>query len=360
MIETNRVGFRKQLTGPYPHSNRLKPCMLVFFACCLLWPLSGTFVILTATASAADSPQVSETATSVRYSLPEDVLRRPFSFAGEIVPFQRSDVRYRVGSEINFLLLDARSVLIEWLIRRDVPVQLIQQILEKEGVPPEFVFFYPVLAGLTRNDQKVSGAGIWHISKPCDKADGLEMQEDSWHDDRMDIELATHCFASRIKSLRSQIRGGSWIMAAAAYVTSPNTVSDAQGNWDATSFWDVPLPPNIEQLICRWIAFTIIHGHERFYHINIPRQTPLVLDKVTGLELSRDVSVAELAVMLGIPSREVLKLNPKLKSSVGTFPSLSGTMRLAHNINVPKGKGALLVEKLKASGHLTAQSKRTQ
>jgi hypothetical protein len=86
----------------------------------------------------------------------------------------------------------------------------------------------------------------------------------------------------------------------------------------------------------------------------------LVLDKVTGLELSRDVSVAELAVMLGIPSREVLKLNPKLKSSVGTFPSLSGTMRLAHNINVPKGKGALLVEKLKASGHLTAQSKRTQ
>ncbi|MDQ1238590.1 MAG: rane-bound lytic murein transglycosylase, partial [Thermodesulfobacteriota bacterium] len=267
MIETNRVGFRKQLTGPYPHSKRLKPCMLVFFACCLLWPLSGTFVLLTATASAADSPQVSETATSVRYSLPEDVPRKPFSFAGEIVPFQRSDVRYRVGSQINFLLLDARSVLIEWLIRRDVPVQLIQQILEKEGVPPEFVFFCPVLAGLTRNDQKASGAGIWHISKPCDKADGVEMQEDSWHDDRMDIELATHCFASRIKSLRSQIRGGSWIMAAAAYVTSPNTGSDAQGNWDATSFWDVPLPPNIEQLICRWIAFTIIHGHERFYHI---------------------------------------------------------------------------------------------
>jgi hypothetical protein len=149
-------------------------------------------------------------------------------------------------------------------------------------------------------------------------------------------------------------------MAAAAYVTSHNTVSDAQGNWDANSFWDVPLPSNIEQLICRWIAFTIIQSHQRFYHINIPRQTPLVFDKVMGLELSRDLSVAELAVMLGIPAREVLRLNPKLKSAVGVFPSLSSAVRLVHNINVPRGKGALLIEKLEASGHVKGQSKRTQ
>lgn len=332
---------------------------LFLLASFLLLPHVAALEPMIATARAADSPHSPQPSMTVRFTLPEDVLEKPFSFAGEVVPFQRSDVRYRVATEINFLLTDARSVLIGWLIPRQHPIQVVQPILAKQGVPAEFVFFYPVLPGLARNEQKPSPVGVWQISRPCDKTEGIEMAEDSWHDDRMDLELATQCFASRIKYLRGQIRGESWIMAAAAYVTSANIVSDAQGKWNSNSFWDVPLPSNAERLICRWIALAIIHTHQKYYQINIPSLQPVVLDKVTGLELSRDLAVAEIAAMLGIPAREVLSLNPKLKHAVGIFPALSGSKKLDHTIYVPKGKGALLVRKLQESGHLDPRSKRS-
>jgi len=330
--------------------------ILLLVASFFLLPYLGDLEPIVSSVGAADAQRSPQPSVTFRLTIPEDVLEKPFSFAGEIVPFQRSDVRYRVATEIDFLLMDARSVLIGWLMSRQFPVQIVQPILAKEGVPAEFSLFYPVLAGLARNEQKPSPAGIWQISKPCDKTEGIEMGEDSWHDDRMDFELATRCFAARIKSLRGQIRGESWIMAAAAYVTSASTVSEAQGKWDSNSFWDVPLPLHAEHLICRWIALAIIYSHQKYYQINIPQQPPLLLDKVTGLELSRDLSVAEIAFMLGIPAREVLSLNTKLKHSLGMFPALSGSKKLNHTIYVPKGKGAMLVKKLQESGHVGPQN----
>ena len=38
--------------------------------------------------------------------------------------------------------------------------------------------------------------GWWALEKPCAASDGVEMQEDSWHDDRMDLDLSTRCFAA--------------------------------------------------------------------------------------------------------------------------------------------------------------------
>jgi len=288
----------------------------------------------------------------VRYALPPDVLQKPYVFAGETIPLQRSDVRYRITAQINFLLLDARSVLIEWLKLHESRGWLLKQLLEKEGVPDEFALFAAVLPGMVKGNQKVSYAGLWFLDKPCQKDEGVEMEDDAWRDDRMDIQLATRCFASRIKSLRSQVKGEGWLMAAAAYVGGAAAIKDAQIKWDSTSFWDIPLPLATEQLIARWIALTIINVHRQFYDINIPRQAPLVFEQLVGIRLTRDLSIGQIAQFLGLPAREVLAINPKIKANNPMFPAKVGTRIVTHTIQTPKGKGALLMEKLRQAGYL--------
>jgi|GEM_PF-624514 len=300
-----------------------------------------------------------ESRIQVRYALPPDILKKPYSFAGETIPLERSDVRYRITAQVNFLLLDARSVLIEWLIQYDTRGWLLRELLAKAGAPSEFVLFASVLPGMTKTNKKVSYSGLWFLDKPCGKHEGLEMEDDSWHDDRMDIQLATRCFASRIKSLRSQIKGQNWLLAAAAYTTSASTINDAQLKWDASCFWDVPLPPTTEQLISRWIALTIINAHRQFYGIRIPRQAPLVFEQIVGIRLTCDLTIAKIAQLLGIPAREVLASNPKIKPTHPTFPAKVGALVLTHTIQVPKGKGSSLMEKLRSSGYILESQRKS-
>ncbi len=73
------------------------------------------------------------------------------------------------------------------------------------------------------------------------------MGEDSWHDDRLDPELATKCFAARMKEIRKQLGSEGWLMPVAAYLTSTKTIQELQQRWDTKLFWDLPLPEFAEE-----------------------------------------------------------------------------------------------------------------
>ena len=102
-------------------------------------------------------------------------------------------------------------------------------------------------------------AGWWFLAKPCVCADGVQLVEDGWHDDRFDLEASTRCFAKKIKQLHKELGQRSWLMTAAAYLTSPKTVQSHILKWNADQFWDIPLPDTAEELIVRWVAFVIIN-----------------------------------------------------------------------------------------------------
>jgi hypothetical protein len=68
--------------------------------------------------------------------------------------------------------------------------------------------------------------------------------------------------------------------------------------------------------------------------------------------LTRDLSIGQIAQFLGLPAREVLAINPKIKANNPIFPAKVGTRIVTHTIQTPKGKGALLMEKLRQAGYL--------
>ncbi|MEW6110603.1 MAG: hypothetical protein AB1664_00610 [Thermodesulfobacteriota bacterium] len=299
------------------------------------------------------SPGVRGATPCGRYSLPADVLKKPFRFAGEVVPIQRPDVGDRIRNELNFLLLDARSALTSWINQTQQFAWIFEEVLKRDGVPQDFLLFAPVLSGLSlQASPRVSGAGWWGLDKPCDSNEGVAMSVDAWHDDRLDLELSTACFASRIKRIRKDLGHESWLMAAAAYITATKTVAEREKQWKSQSFWDIPLPDNAEELVVRWIAFAIIFAHLRDYGLNAAGTPPLIFDNVTGIALAKDLPVAEIARMTDTPPRKILELNPKLKPSVGKFPAKVKGRNMTHSIHTPRGKGWVLVNKLKAAGYL--------
>lgn len=183
------------------------------------------------------------------------------------------------------------------------------------------------------------------------------MSADSWHDDRLDLELSTRCFASRLRSIRKDLGDEGWLMTAAAYVTSAKTIQDFRHRWATRSYWDLPLPDTAEDLIVRWIALGIINAHKEAFGLKLRKPPPLTFDQITGLSLVKDLSVAEISRISGVSSREILDMNPKLKPTAGIFPATEKGKGLTHVIAVPKGKGWIVVNKLKEAGYLSSGAK---
>jgi len=312
-----------------------------------LFPAGPEAVVHCSSEGAPPAPEV----TACRYSLPPTLLRQPFRFAGEVIPLQRADVKARIISQVNFLLLDARSVLSNWLTERSRYSWIFRESFAKGGVPEEFASFAPVLSGLSRPGVRSSAAGVWYLEKPCGPDEGVEMSEDAWHDDRLDFELATRCFASRIKAIHKEV-GSGWLMAAAAYVTSAKTIQELQQKWETRSYWDLPLPDPAEDLVVRWMAFSIISAHPETYGLRMKPVRPLTFDHVSGLVLAKDLHVADLARIVGVSPRELLDLNPQIKASSGVLPALVGGKPYSHSIAAPKVKGWVVVDVLKKEGYI--------
>ena len=293
-----------------------------------------------------------EAVASARYKIPRSVLAKPYTFAGEKIPLNRRRVRDRIESEINFLLLDARSVLTGWLMNVTRYGWLYDEILSKAKVPKDFILLTPILSRLTPQGSRGARYGQWALDKPCKGSGGVAMAVDSWRDDRLDPELATTCFARRIKKIRQDIHSPSWLLAAAAYVTSVKAIQESIDAWKTRDIWAMPLPDDAEEIITRWIALGLIYRHESDFGLAIKKASPATFDSVNGIVLTKDLPVAEIARMTNTPSTRILDLNPKIKGSNGVIPAKSKGKRITHSMAVPTGKGWVLVERLKKAGYL--------
>jgi len=305
----------------------------------------------------AQGPKKQGEAADPRYSLPESVLNKPFRFAQELIPLDRPEVRCRIRSELNLLLIDARAVLTVWLTEESRRAWILDEVFQKEGIPNEFVLLAPIVSRMKRPGWKGSDGGIWALEKPCSSEQGVAMSSDDWHDDKMDSELCTKCFATQIKELRKELGDRGWLLTVAAYLSSKQTVKELKQKWNAESFWDLPPVDNAETLIPRWIALGIINSHRAAYGLKLKAPEPLVFDQVTGVVLAKDLPVAEVARMTGVPPRVILELNPKIKPSTGMFGAKAGGKPYVHNIATPRGKGQALMEQLKKDGFLAQEAK---
>ncbi len=289
-----------------------------------------------------------------RFSIPPDI-GRDFLFLGQKFPIERPDIRARIIAQINFLVYDARSVLTEWILEKSRFNWIYRETFSKAGLPEDFVWLAPVFAGATRGIRP-QGVGVWMIEKSCSSTDGVEMREDSFIDDRLDIQISTKCFAQRLSSIHKEF-GLDWFMTTVAYLITPKTVKELIERYGTSIPWDIPLPDNVEDLLDRWIALKIIFNHRQFYGLVFNDPAPFIYDQLSDVRLSKDLSVAEIARILEVSPRLILEINPKIKLNPGIFPARVDGKQLIHSIAAPSGKGAQLLKKLEALGYVEGARK---
>jgi len=331
--------------------------------------VTGFWILPASAATDSPAPHFTAVTDGFRYGLPPGVEKGGLQVCGQNVPISRRDVRRRIVNEINYLLMDRRSLVLTWLSRADTLRPVIIPVLRKYAVPPEFLYLSAIESSYDGRALSTAGAfGYWQFIKStalcgpngCDEYD-WKMNITKWKDERGDLVRSTHSAArylawmNRVKKVttgdKSSDGFNDWLLTAAAYNAGPTRVLERLNLFGARSYWDVPLPPETERYVPRLIALSIISSHRDFYDVNVPPRRTVAFDTLQKVRLTKDLPLAAMARLLGTTPRAVWKLNSQIVADNAVFPARVGKKAIDHTIHVPKGAGNKFMAQLKAHGY---------
>ncbi len=315
-------------------------------------------------------PHFSTVQDGFGYGLPQTIEQRGLVFAGTRIPLSRADVRRRIVKEINYLLLNKRSLVLLWLGRADALRPVMTPVLHKYHLPPEFIYLAAIESNYDARALSSSGAfGYWQFIKStalcgpvgCEQYD-WKMNITRWKDDRADLVHSTHSAArylawiNRVKKFslngKSDKEGfNDWLLTAAAYNAGPKRVVDRLNAFGAASYWDVPLPVETERYVPRLIALGVIAAHRDFYGVSVPPPGAVNFDTLRNVRLKKDLSFTAMARLLDTTPRVIWKLNTHIPHEKAVFPARFGRAAIEHTIRIPKGTTKKFLAQLAAHGY---------
>ncbi len=93
------------------------------------------------------------------YVLPPGIRKEGISFAGSSIPLNRREVRQRIHDQLNVLLMDRRSKLMEWFDRLAESGPTIKKVLTDENVPPDLIYVAVLMGELLPNTKNALRRG---------------------------------------------------------------------------------------------------------------------------------------------------------------------------------------------------------
>jgi cell division protein ZapA (FtsZ GTPase activity inhibitor) len=256
------------------------------------------------------------------YTLPKVV-----SFCNERVPLDRWDVWERLDSEFFSFLVDEKQVIL-WLKRGGRYFPLIEEELEKAGLPDDLKYVTIVESGLRANATSHAGAaGFWQFIEST--GNEYHLTQNAWLDNRRDLYASTQAAIQYLTKLYKMFHD--WPLALAAYNCGEGRVLNAMKQQGVHNYYQLELPRETERYVFRIIAAKIIFSNPKRYGFYFDPGNlfpPHQVERVT-IELKQSTHLREIAERYGSYYRELRLLNPEIHST--SLPA--GT----HTIKVPKG-----------------------
>lgn len=319
------------------------------------------------------APHLATLKDGFRYGFPPHIEKKGLTFGGQPIPLQRQDVRDRILKEVNYLLLDKRSLLLLWLTRADSVRPMVSRILRtyaEYGFPEDFLYLAAIESSYDSRSRSSAGAyGFWQfikptaISGPSGPAElNWVMTVNHWKDERGDLVKSSHSAARYLiwlnRERRITLEGqperkgfNDWLLAAAAYNAGPARVVERLNAYGSTSYWDVALPPETEAYVPRLVALWLISSHRKFYGVDVNHGTPIAFDTLEKVRLKKDLTFASMARLLGTTPRQVWSINSQIPPEKALFPAQQGRKTIEHRINVPQGTKEKFLAQLRAHGY---------
>lgn len=171
------------------------------------------------------------------------------TFAGEIVPLNRRDVRERLDREIQVnAFWHSNSIILLKRGQRWLP--LIDSILAANNIPTDFKYLAVAESGLDQVVSPARAVGFWQIMKGTAGDFGLivNKQVDQRYDPIRSTEAA-------IKYLnKAYAKFGSWTIVAAAYNMGMSGAAEVLENQRASSYYDMIMSEEPSRYVFRILA----------------------------------------------------------------------------------------------------------
>lgn len=197
-------------------------------------------------------------------------------------------------------------------------IPAIKSILAEHGVPPEFLYLAMAESNFsTRAYSKKRASGLWQFMPATGKLYGLKIDE--YVDERRDLIKSTKAAAKYLSHLHK--RFGKWYLAAIAYNCGGGRLNYAikkAGSNELSVLLDPKkkyIPRESRYYIRKIVALAMIGHDEQFlmhseYEHLLNRANAY---SISTVQLSSGDSIKRVSKMVGIPLKELQKLNRHLK-----------------------------------------------
>jgi len=214
----------------------------------------------------------------------------------------------------------------------------IVKALKEAGLPEELSWLPLIESGFkVRAFSRARALGLWQFIASTGYKFGLK--RDRWIDERMDPEKSTTAAIAYLKELHQIF--GDWATVLAAYNCGEGTVLKRirrQRINYLDNFWDLyrELPRETAFYFPKFLAVLHILNEPENYGISLPPVDEAV--KSEKVNIKKEVHLKAVAEHLDVSYASLRRLNPELRYNY--------TPDRPYALNVPKGKGELLLTKI--------------
>ena len=239
-----------------------------------------------------------------------------------------------------------RSIMASWLRKQGRYKALIEQALDKYGLPRFLLYVSMIESGYDPHDRSNKGAvGLWQFLPEGARIYGLRV--DYWVDERKDPVHSTEAAARYLGDLKA--RFGSWHLTLAAFNAGYGAVLRAMQKYNTNDYWELcrhedGLPWETLLYVPKAIATALVGENKGFFgYEDLPPDPAITFDSVP---VRGSVSLATAARVVGSTAEELQRLNPHLRR--GRTPPLAAGE--TWDLRLPVGSAALFGQSADARG----------
>lgn len=278
-------------------NKNFKISLLVFF-------ILGAFILLTGLSSEKEDQGV------IKIKADNFYIPKKLSFAGEIVPIHRIDIKEQLERELivnNFF----HSQTIQLLKKKDRYFKIIEPILKKNNIPDDFKYLAVAESGLIPTIMSPAGAvGLWQFLTTTGKENGLIINK--FVDERYNIEKSTEAACKFLNKLYEDLK--SWSLVSAAYNSGKRNVLNQIKRQKNSYYYDMLWNNETGRYLFRIVALKVILNNPKKYGFFIKKKYPIIKTKYIKVSTSID-TLANFAHKHKVSYKTLKNFNPWLRQS---------------------------------------------
>lgn len=242
--------------------------------------------------------------TIAGYALPEE-----FSFAGELVPLHRADVKERLDREVQVnAFWHSNAILIIKRANKWLPT--IDSILQANEVPTDFKYLAVAESGLQNVISPSNAVGFWQFLKGTAKDFGLTVNSEV--DERYDPVLSTVAASKYLKKAHQKF--GNWTLVAASYNMGMRAASEVIRKQNAETYYDMIMSEEPSRYVFRIIALKNLLEDPTAFSFQVDEKDLYQLPETKQIIVTQSISDwNEFAQKHGMTFYQLKQLNPWIR-----------------------------------------------